>query len=218
MERKTGLRLTLGALTHHTPISVFDFKHLTFAQLTKEVWSIIKQNSKNLSEHYPERATTILAFNTPSFFPIIWNICWPLLPEATRKKVRIPKAKDVKSVFLEFADEDQIPPAYGGTWKPADNREYSRYASEAERRLKEHVYVGVVGGRAGGEARRPPTTAAGCHGPRDQHHEARRQYLGTIAAVSSAPVTVLASRVLPPPPTQPNPTQPNPTQPTRIQV
>ena len=69
-----------------------------------------------LSEHFPERCGTILVVNVPAWFNVAWKIAMPLLPEATKKKVRVARGdKDIRALFEEMAPMDQVPRRYGGT-------------------------------------------------------------------------------------------------------
>jgi hypothetical protein len=65
-------------------------------------------------------------------FSTVWSLVLPLVNEATRAKIRLAKASDVQACFAEFADPDQIPIEYGGTWDGSNN--------EMEEDFKKFVY------------------------------------------------------------------------------
>ena len=109
------------------------------SMITKTCIAFLKQSAKILSEHFPERCGTILVVNVPGWFNLAWKIAMPLLPEATKKKVRVARGdKDIKALFEEIAPMDQVPRRYGGT----KDITFDEFCSTdlAEVKLREYVH------------------------------------------------------------------------------
>ena len=69
----------------------------------------------------------------------MWSIATPLLPEATKKKVRVARGeKAIRAVFEEVAPLSQVPRRYGGTLDVPF--EAFRRDGPAEVRLREYVH------------------------------------------------------------------------------
>jgi hypothetical protein len=100
-------------------ISVFDVAGVGLGSITGPSWAFLSASTKLLGDHYPERAQNVLIVNAPAVFAAVWSIVKPLINEATRAKVRLAKSSEVPALFAEFAEPDQIPREYGGTFDSA---------------------------------------------------------------------------------------------------
>lgn len=100
-------------------ISVFDVAGIGLGSITGPSWAFLSATTKLLGDHYPERAQNVLIVNAPALFAAVWSLVLPLINEATRAKVRLARSSEVAALFAEFADPDQIPREYGGTFDRA---------------------------------------------------------------------------------------------------
>lgn len=121
-------------------ISVFDVKGVGLGDISG-AWAFLSASMKIIGENYPERAQNILIVNAPAMFSTVWSLVLPLVNEATRSKIRLAKASDVQACFAEFADPENIPVEYGGTWDGTGNVMEEDYKQFVYALNKKHCFL-----------------------------------------------------------------------------
>jgi hypothetical protein len=77
------------------------------------VMDFIRQASKTISTHYPERSYMIFIINVPSWFNMVWNVIKPFLDPVTLQKIRIHKTNYQQDLLKEI-EPANLPVLYGG--------------------------------------------------------------------------------------------------------
>jgi len=76
-------------------------------------WSLMKTQSDDLQNYYPERLGVSFIINSPWYISSVWKVVSRWLDEKTRRKMHF-LGKDFKETLLEVIDEDSLPEALGG--------------------------------------------------------------------------------------------------------
>lgn len=86
-----------------------------------------------LQNHYPERLSAALLYNSPPVFEVFWRMIRPFMDPKTVKKVKFinPKLPDNVTVMEEVFDLDQLDKQFGGnsTWI-YDHEGYTKWMKE----------------------------------------------------------------------------------------
>lgn len=94
-------------------VSILDMKGISMSDFAGEVMHFVKEASKIIGEHYPERSYQIFVVNTPMWFSTIWRAVRPWINEVTQKKTHI-YSWGYEKKLLEHIDADVLPKLYGG--------------------------------------------------------------------------------------------------------
>jgi hypothetical protein len=92
-------------------ISVFDLSGASYQNLDS---ACMRYVIGCLNAHSVERMQTLYFYNPPTIFFGLWRALSPLLPEATKAKIRLVDVKQ-RDELLEAVGADVLPEEYGGT-------------------------------------------------------------------------------------------------------
>lgn len=92
-------------------ISVFDLTGATYANLDA---ACMRYVIGCLNAHSVERMQTLFFYNPPAVFFGLWRALSPLLPPATKAKIRLVDAKQ-RDELLEAVGSEVLPAEYGGS-------------------------------------------------------------------------------------------------------
>lgn len=129
-------------------VSVFDLTDAAYANLDT---SAMKHVIGTLNAHSVERMQTLYFFNPPTVFFGLWRALSPLLPEATRGKIKLVDGKTGSEELLEAIGGEVLPRAYGGEAEPVLVQEaVARFGlPPASGTLGEHVAAAAARGSGG---------------------------------------------------------------------
>jgi hypothetical protein len=95
-------------------VSVFDLTDAAYSNLDTQA---MKHVIGTLNAHSVERMQTLYFYNPPAVFFGLWRALSPLLPPATRGKIKLVDSKQ-RDELLEAIGGEVLPSAYGGTAEP----------------------------------------------------------------------------------------------------
>nr|CAH0109449.1 unnamed protein product [Daphnia galeata] len=102
---------------------LMDFEGLALRQYTcKPAMETVIETMKCFLLNYPDHLRRVFALNAPKFFPYLFTILKPFVPQTDIPKIKIfgRDRKQWTSALLEEIDADQLPAFYGGTLTDPD--------------------------------------------------------------------------------------------------
>jgi len=78
-------------------------------------WSLMKVQSDEIQNNYPERLGVSYIINAPWYIASVWKIISRWLDDKTRRKINF-LGKDFKSTLVELIDEESLPVQIGGKY------------------------------------------------------------------------------------------------------